>query len=38
MMNIQAKQAEKVWSLYQYVFLKGIRKTVPPACRSQNGT
>jgi hypothetical protein len=36
MMNIQAKQAEEECSLHQYIFVKGSRKIVPLACRSQN--
>jgi len=35
MQNIQTKQVEENWSLHQYNFLAGSRKTVPLACRSE---
>ena len=37
MKYIRTKQAEEKWSLYQYNFLAGSRKTVPLACRSKDG-
>jgi hypothetical protein len=35
MQYIRTKEAEKKWSLHQYNFLAGSRKTVPLACRSE---
>ena len=34
MQYIRTKEAEENWSLHQYIFLAGSRKTVPLACRS----
>ena len=33
---IRTKQAEEEWSLHQYNFIAGSRKTVPLACRSED--
>ena len=33
---IRTKQAEENWSLHQYNFLAGSRKTAPLACRSED--
>jgi len=36
MQYIRTKQAEEKWSLHQYNFIAGCRKTIPLACRSQD--
>jgi len=36
MQYIRTKQEEEKWSLHQYNFLAGSRKTVPLACRSED--
>jgi len=36
MQYIRTKQAEEKWSLHQYNFLAGSRKTVPLACHSKD--
>jgi len=36
MKYIRTKQAEENWSLRQYNFLAGSRKTFPLACRSED--
>jgi hypothetical protein len=36
MQHIQIKQEEEKWSLHQYSFLTGSRKTLPLSCRSED--
>jgi hypothetical protein len=36
MQYIRTKQAEEKWSLHQYHFLAGSRKTVPLGCRLED--
>ena len=37
MQYIRNKQADEKWSLRQYDFLAGSHRTVPLACRSEEG-
>ena len=36
MQYIRTRQEEEKWSLHQYNFLAGSRKTLPLACRSED--